>query len=147
MVGPVPDNGRVVVGVDGSKHARRALRWAVDEAHRRGSKLEVVWAWLPAAIYPPFDDGRSREEAERRELEALDRLLVDEGLAADALVPIVTSVVQGLTVQVLLDAAVGADLLVLGSHGHSTFAGALLGSVSLHCMTHAACPVVIVRAA
>jgi len=46
---------------------------------------------------------------------------------------------------VLLDAARGADLLVVGSHGRSGFAGMLLGSVSQHCVQHAPCPVVIIR--
>lgn len=41
---------RIVVGVDGSEPAKAALRWAVDEARRRQTKLEVVHAWnFPAA--------------------------------------------------------------------------------------------------
>lgn len=45
----------------------------------------------------------------------------------------------------LLDAATGADLLVVGSRGHGGFAEALLGSVSQHCVHHASCPVVVIR--
>ncbi|MFE4018877.1 universal stress protein [Streptomyces sp. NPDC059101] len=44
-----------------------------------------------------------------------------------------------------LDQARGGDLLVVGSHGHGGFAGALLGSVGRHCAQHAPCPVVVVR--
>ena len=47
---------------------------------------------------------------------------------------------------VLLDAAIDADLLVVGSsHGHGRFSGMLMGSVSTHCVEHASCPVVVVR--
>jgi nucleotide-binding universal stress UspA family protein len=60
--------------------------------------------------------------------------------------PIVTRVVQGHPAQVLLDAARGADLLVVGSRGHGTLAGMLLGSVSQHCVQHSPCPVVVVPA-
>jgi nucleotide-binding universal stress UspA family protein len=41
---------RIVVGIDGSETARRALRWAAEEAGRRGGHLEVVHAWT----YPPM---------------------------------------------------------------------------------------------
>ena len=54
-------------------------------------------------------------------------------------------VAEGNTAEVLLDAAEGADLLVVGSRGHGGFARALLGSVSQHCTHHAHCPVVVTR--
>jgi len=54
-------------------------------------------------------------------------------------------VMEGHVARVLLDAAHGADLLVVGSRGHSGFAGALLGSVSQHCAQHSPCPAVIIR--
>ena len=45
---------------------------------------------------------------------------------------------------VLLDVAEGADLLV-GSRGRSGWTALLLGSVALHCVTAAPCPVAVVR--
>jgi nucleotide-binding universal stress UspA family protein len=45
----------------------------------------------------------------------------------------------------LLAAADGADLLVVGSRGHGTFAEAMLGSVGQYCVHHAQCPVLIIR--
>lgn len=46
---------------------------------------------------------------------------------------------------VLLQEADDADLLVVASRGHGEFSGMLLGSVSEHCVTHATCPVVVMR--
>jgi nucleotide-binding universal stress UspA family protein len=54
-------------------------------------------------------------------------------------------VAEGSAAQVLLDTAKGADLLVVGSRGHGEIVGALLGSVSQHCVHHAPCPVVVIR--
>ena len=59
-------------------------------------------------------------------------------------VTITQQVVEGHAAQVLLDAVAGSDLLVVGSRGHGEFAGALLGSISQHVVSHAPCPVVVV---
>jgi len=56
-------------------------------------------------------------------------------------------VVEGWPAEVLLHAAEGADLLVVGSRGRGGFASALLGSVSQNCAHHATCPLLIIRAA
>ena len=66
---------------------------------------------------------------------------------ADAGVELESSVVQGPASQALVEAADGADLLVVGSRGHGGFAGLLLGSVGQQVAHHAPCPVVIVRGA
>jgi nucleotide-binding universal stress UspA family protein len=54
-------------------------------------------------------------------------------------------VVRDNAARALIDAAKDADLLVVGSRGHSGFTEALLGSVGQHCVHHAHCPVVVVR--
>jgi nucleotide-binding universal stress UspA family protein len=56
-----------------------------------------------------------------------------------------TVVVRGRPAQVLISAAQGADLLVVGSRGHGALAGMLLGSVSEDVAAHAPCPVVVIR--
>ncbi|SCE95545.1 universal stress protein [Micromonospora mirobrigensis] len=53
-------------------------------------------------------------------------------------------VVEGPPAEVLASAARGADLLVLGSHGHSRLRHTVLGSVSEECVRRATCPVVVV---
>lgn len=58
-----------------------------------------------------------------------------------------TRVEEGHPAPILLAAAQGADLLVVGSHGHGAFAEMLLGSTAQHCVHHAPCPVPVVRPA
>lgn len=87
------------------------------------------------------DSTFDRELAERRFAEELHTVLGE-----DSRVRVRQTMVMGDPSDVLLDAARGAELLVVGSHGRGGFTRTLLGSVSTHCAQHAACPVVIVRA-
>jgi nucleotide-binding universal stress UspA family protein len=54
-------------------------------------------------------------------------------------------VIEGHPGPTLVDASRDANLLVVGSRGHGEFADILLGSVGLHCATHAHCPVLVYR--
>ncbi|WP_406175857.1 universal stress protein [Streptomyces sp. NBC_00996] len=74
------------------------------------------------------------------------RRTVEEVLGEHPDVSAVPQVVEGHPAALLTEAARDADLLVPDSHGHGAFAGMLLGSVSRHCVHHAACPVLVVRA-
>ncbi|MCX4744769.1 universal stress protein [Kitasatospora sp. NBC_01287] len=136
---------RIVVGVDGSDPSKAALWWAVREAGLIGGVVEAVAVWeYPTAWYgwtPPQAEVFDYEKNARRTLvESIDR-----AIGPDRPVEIHTRVVQGHPAAVLLDAARGARLLVVGNRGHGGFAQALLGSVGQHCAQHASCPVVIVR--
>jgi nucleotide-binding universal stress UspA family protein len=131
---------RVVVGLDGSAGSIRALQFAVGEARLRCCAVDAVLAWhmpamLDAAGIPDDFDPQGWAQA------ALDVALAavpTDGVAVDG------HAAQGHPASVLLDAAKGADLLVVGSRGHGGLVGALLGSVSQHCVAHATCPVVVV---
>jgi nucleotide-binding universal stress UspA family protein len=89
---------------------------------------------------------RDAREAAANFLEAtVDQVLHPTGTAAaKATTTVIPRVVRGHPAAALLDAATDADLLVVGSRGHGTFTGALLGSISQHLVTHARCPVVVV---
>ncbi|NYJ08756.1 universal stress protein [Petropleomorpha daqingensis] len=137
--------GRVVVGLDGSDHARAALTAAVAEAAVLGADVEAVvaheppnhWSDLYAVVAPPA--GESAEHAQRR-----GAAIVREVLGAEA--PAVHVVaVEGHPVPVLMDRAQGASLLVLGSRSRNQLAGVVLGSVALHAVMHAPCPVLVVH--
>jgi len=139
--------GDVVVGVDGSEGSRAALRFAYEEAGLRRCPLVVVTVWqypvlttLPAfGALPPIEDLSGEAE------NSLRQVLDEEGVATTDEVDVQTVVAEGAAAAALIEAAHDADLLVVGSRGHGGFTGMLLGSVSQHVVSHAPCPVVVVR--
>jgi nucleotide-binding universal stress UspA family protein len=135
---------RIVAGVDGSPSSRAALRWAIRQAKLTGAVVDAVCAWrLPAGYeWAPDTTGGADFQAE-----ALKNLTEAVSEMSDERpdVEVRQRVVWGHPAQVLVEAARGADLLVVGSRGHGGFAGALLGSVSQHCVHHAPCPVLVIR--
>ena len=136
----------IVVGVDGSPASSDALRWAADEARLRGAILRVVYGWmLPTMIYPAYGPAGMYEEMPA-EAEGRTRTQVEQVLGDHHDLQVELEVHEGRGAEVLLDAAKGADMVVVGSRGRGGFSGLLLGSVSSQVAHHAACPVVIVRA-
>ena len=134
----------IVVGVDGSEPSLQALRWSARQARLTGATLRVVTTWEVstgtgwAPLFPVDYDP-----------EAVAKHVLDEAIA-DTLgdtpeIQVGRVVEEGHAAPVLLAAARGADLLVVGSHGHGAFAGMLLGSVSEHVVRHAPCAVVVVH--
>ena len=142
--GPLPPErtaGRVVVGVDGSPSSIGALRWAAAEAERGDSLLQVVSAWHPVSSSSPGTSDLATIRDRRR---VLGELIV-ELLGARPGIDVVVDVVRGSPAPVLLEAAEESALLVLGRRGRGGFDGLQLGSVGLHCVMHASCPVAIVK--
>jgi nucleotide-binding universal stress UspA family protein len=137
---------RIVVGVDGSPASVRALQWALEQAEVRGADVEAVVAWDIPTTYgfgPTVREGEDLAEAARASLAAA----VEKVSATHPSVPVQQLVLRGHPAAVLVGEAKDADLLVVGSRGHGGFVGALLGSVSQHCVHHATGPVVVVRGA
>jgi nucleotide-binding universal stress UspA family protein len=138
---------RIVVGIDGSQGARRALEWAVAEAKLRDAHLVVIHAWLePAAVAVGSVITAGGVEPEVFE-ETAERTVADVLKEVDTTgLPqgIESHVVAGAPARSLLDAAKDADLVVVGSRGLGGFTGLLLGSVSQQVAHHATCPVVII---
>ena len=140
----------VVVGVDGSRESQAALRFALADAARRRVGVRVVAAYVPPEYWavsyglsalPTLEDlVRDSTQVARA---AIDAAVADEpGLGA---VPAAVTALPGPAAKALIDQAKDADLLVLGHRGRGGFKSAVLGSVGLHCVLHATCPVTIVR--
>jgi nucleotide-binding universal stress UspA family protein len=168
-VGPVAG---IVVGVDASPGALRALAWAADEARLRLASLQVVHAYhaqaLAAPLYfpsmealpgqaaagarPPQEEPAETLEqraqfqaAVRRQAEdLLEELLHELGETVGG-VDVRRSVVEDRNpAEALIELSADADLLVVGSRGRGGFTSLLLGSVSHQVVLHARCPVVVI---
>jgi nucleotide-binding universal stress UspA family protein len=145
MSNEAPKGGRIVVGVDGSEASRNALAWAARQAELTGASLQAIMTWhVPTAAYgapvPVPSDYDFIADSERELAKVAHEVLGEHPAIHVSLV-----VVEGHPATRLIEASVGAELLVVGSRGHGAFAGMLLGSVSEHAVSHASCPVVVVR--
>lgn len=140
---------RIVVGIDGSEHSIRALRWALDEAAVWDAELVVAHAWTtPYPVEPwgmvvtPADHDQFRSHSKE-----LIEAAVSRELATGAPRPRrwISETVEDASGPGLVRVATDADLLVVGSRGRGGFAALFLGSTSLQCLHHAVCPVVVTR--
>lgn len=131
----------MVVGVDGSAGGRNALRWAAKEARRQGVELRAIIAWR-------WDTDQTSETISNAEADEAARILALEVAAVPEAQDANTEryVLEGRPAEVLVKAAHDAELLVLGSHGHSHRLHQVLGSVTEDCVREAPCPVVIIPA-
>ena len=140
----------VVVGVDGSPASAAAIAWAARYAKATGASVRAVMAWHYPTAAGPAPVGVA-PAAVSAEIEQSRHEIMDKAIAATlggpAAAEIERRVVYGHPAQVLIDESKDADLLVVGSRGHGGFTGMMLGSVSTHCVTHAHCPVTVVRTA
>jgi nucleotide-binding universal stress UspA family protein len=139
----------ILVSVDGSVHAGRALSEAIDIAVADRARLTIITAiprsptWMCASLAVPAPPALDRE-LERESAQILR--------AAERRVPESVPVTTILTRKPIRDAiqkriAEGHhDLLVIGSRGRGAFASSLLGSVSHHALNHSPIPVLVVHA-
>jgi nucleotide-binding universal stress UspA family protein len=147
----------IVVGVDGSPASIEALHWALRQATATGAAVQAICAWdspsmaaltpaagIPPVVHQPVVDETALESEQRR----LDEVIESEigSSASPREVSVAAKVVEGHPAHVLVQAADGAELLVVGKSGHGAFLGMLLGSVGRDVTAYAPCPVVVVPA-
>lgn len=137
---------RYVVGMTASQQGRAALRWAVRTAAVTGASIDAVTAfripmgWTPEHGERPVDDPASlRTAAHLAQAEVLRRAIGLERLGID-LTPVVRN---GDPVEVLLEQARGADLIVLGLAARSVLH--LRPDVGRRVAKRASCPLVLVK--
>ena len=138
----------MVVGVDGSEHSLKALRWAFEQASFTGASLHVLhsweipptWSMVEVPSYEPEVLIRDYGNAELRDTSEAMAGFRDD--FPD--VKVRQEVMKGSPVKALVKASDHAAMLVVGSRGLGGFRGLLLGSVS-HAVVHkAACSVAVV---
>ena len=144
-------NGKVIVGVDGTRASINALSWAAKFAKATGQQLRVISTWSPDSVTsrvsafgetPRHDD--SIMEREDHAKEAIVRT-VKESFVTGAPEWVTTEAIAGNPADVLVNESRGASLLVVGTRGHGHLADIVLGSVSSDCVARAHCPVTVVR--
>lgn len=139
--GPGEPANRIVVGLDGSSASRDALAWALLQARLVQATIEAIVAWDWAPRYTVFPYGPPAEEFEASAQQLLDGEL--RVLTAQDRSLVTGRVLRGHPPRVLIEAAMHADLLVLGRRGAGGAFRHLIGSVSSKCARHATVPVVI----
>lgn len=138
---------RVVVGVDGSVGADAAIGFAMEHAARTGAQLVALYGWRDRH---PAEFGRGEPDwpGTRERIRAGNRLLDTAVAGWREKYPQVDVSIEAIPehpARALADASERAALVVVGARGHGGFAGLLLGSVSQSVLTHARCPVAVVR--
>lgn len=124
-----PNDGPVVVGLDGSPLSEAAIGFAFEEAAARGADLVAVHAWR--------DPGPDAQELLTRWLAGWPERYPT--------VAVTHATPRGRAAKVLMDHAQGARLLVIGSRGRGGFKGLILGSTSQALVHHAPCPVAVLH--
>jgi nucleotide-binding universal stress UspA family protein len=140
----------ILVGIDGSHNASRALEWAIAEAAIRKTDLTVLtvhvvppsyWTGRPALL--PGDEG-SLDEVRKLAEAAVSKAVTAQGDSQPTSVTV--NAVHGFPAEALVDASAASDLLVIGSRGGGGFGSLAMGSISTQVVHHAKCPVVVVPA-
>lgn len=142
--GPDHPTDAVVAGFDGSEAAMHAVDWAAAQAQRTEGTLDLVCAWqYPTSwgnVIPLPSDFDPAGNAKTMLEPVVERLATEHpGLRVNV------HVIEGRAGEVLVEASRHAGLLVVASSNLGSFSRLVLGSVSLHCVTHADCPVVVHR--
>ncbi|HST64707.1 MAG TPA: universal stress protein [Mycobacteriales bacterium] len=134
----------VVVGIDGSPGSARALALALEQARRTGGTLVALHAYRLPPVAPAYAPNPGVDLVSHREL-AESTLAVALGTVEkdNPDVKIERRVQHGSAARVLLDAAYGAAVLVVGARGLGGFSGLVAGSVSQQVLRHAHGPVIV----
>ena len=139
-----PQDFPVVVGVDGSDSALTAVVWAARHASRGHLPLRIVHAfdW-------PLIRGSARRSRWSRTLRAEAWGLLEEArtqaYAIDTDLDVGATLQTSFSVPLLLRESDTASLVVVGTHGHGSLSGLVIGSTGVELAARATAPVVIVR--
>ncbi|MDM4719112.1 universal stress protein [Micromonospora sp. WMMA1363] len=139
----------VVVGVDGSEPALRAVRLAAVEAYRRNRPLRVVHGFIWPLLRVPLETpaGGPPGAGLRQQAEQLVAAAVTEAEATAPGLRVTGGIIDGEAAAVLLGESPTAVMIVLGDRGLGGFTSLVVGSVAVQVATYADCPVLVARGA
>jgi nucleotide-binding universal stress UspA family protein len=136
---------KILLGVDGSEHALRAAKVAGELARKLHSDVWVVACFDPV---PSYLGEPNLQQAVNLRLQQADEVL-KPALKEIGNIPgaLRTEVLEGPPAEAILNVAQarGSDLIIMGTRGRGQLAGLLLGSQSQKVITHASCPVMLIR--
>jgi len=137
---------KILLAVDGSEHALRAARIAAELARTMNStELRIVVAYESIPPYLGEPNLQYAIDARMKDAQSvLDKAVKEVGKISGE---IHTEVLEGSAADAIIDVATTrkSDVIVMGSRGLGRLAGLLLGSTSQKVVSHAPCPVLIVR--
>lgn len=143
----MPKQDIIVCAVDGSEASKTATKWAANTAVKRGIPLRLVSSYsMPQFLYaegmvPPqelFDDLQNEAMGKIDEARRIAHETAPE-------IKIGHTIVEGSPIDMLLEISKTATMIVMGSRGLGGLSGMVMGSVSAAVVSHAECPVVVVR--
>ncbi len=138
---------RILVPLDFSDQAQAVLDWAAHLAQEHGARVVLLHAYhlpvefqqLEGAYLPPDFWSNVKAEAEQ----SLARFAAS---LQERAIQVETRVREGYPASVIVDEADDADMIVIGTHGHSGLKHMLLGSIAERVVQKAPCPVLTVKA-
>ena len=135
----------ILVAVDGSEHALKAARIAGDFARQMQAELRVVTAFDPVPTY--LGEPNLQKAIDERFEQAGQILAVALEQIGEIPGELKTDVLEGPAAEAILGVveARGNDLIIMGTRGLGRLTGLLLGSQSQKVVSHAPCPVLLVR--
>ncbi|MGV1007265.1 MAG: universal stress protein [Dermatophilaceae bacterium] len=144
---PTTPRGRVVVGVDGSRHSVGAVRAAAEQARLHDAELVVHTSWSVEVVdgLVVTEPGSAHWREVEQRLRHLQQQVVVEALPDADGPPISYEIVKDTPLGGLVAASEDADCVVVGSRGRGGFLGKLLGSVTMGLLQHCPCPVLVTR--
>ena len=137
---------RILLAVDGSEHGVRAARTAGDLSRAMNSQsIRIVVAYEP--IPPYLGEPNLQQAIDARLIQAKAILEAAVKAVGETPAEIHTELIEGSPAEAIISVAVtrSSDVIVMGSRGLGRIAGAVLGSTSQKVVTHAPCPVLIIR--
>ncbi|MEO8844379.1 MAG: universal stress protein [Kofleriaceae bacterium] len=136
---------RILVPTDFSEHATCALDYAVALAHKLGAKIYLLNAMgLQFAEYPIAVTADMIDSIMRSNQKVLEALIAARAGQAD-FAPAILDAGDARLIIEQQAIEIGADLIVMGTHGRQGVKRALLGSVAESLARTAPCPVLLVR--